>query len=90
MDVESSLSEAVDQVKVTLRREAAAQYGLTAASIGSAVRSELTGVTATTVTLDNKEYDVVVKGDGAASASLDALKSMPVPSSYGGPSPCPR
>lgn len=61
--------------------------GLTAASIGSAVRSELTGVTATTVTIDNKEYDVVVKGDGAASASLDALKSMPVPSSYGGTIP---
>lgn len=68
VDVESSLSEAVDQVKVSIRREAAAQYGLTAASIGSAVRSELTGVTATTVTIDNKEYDVVVKGDGAASA----------------------
>ena len=87
VDVESSLSEAVDQVKVSIRREAAAQYGLTAASIGSAVRSELTGVTATTVTIDNKEYDVVVKGDGAASASLDALKSMPVPSSYGGTIP---
>ena len=54
------------QVSVTINREAAAQYGLTAASIGAAVRSELTGETATTVTIDNEELDVVVMGDGAA------------------------
>lgn len=45
------------------------------------------GTTATTVTIDNKEYDVVVKGDGAAATSLDALRSMPVSSSYGGSIP---
>ena len=39
------------------------------------------------MTIDNKEYDVVVKGSGAASASLDALKSMPVSSGYGGTIP---
>ena len=36
---------------------------------------ELSGATATTVTINNKELDVVVRGDGAASASLDALRS---------------
>jgi HAE1 family hydrophobic/amphiphilic exporter-1 len=87
INVETSLATQVDQVKVTLNREAAAQYGLTAATIGAAVRSELTGSTATTVTIDNKEYDVVVKGDGSASASLDALRSMPIPSSLGGTVP---
>lgn len=55
--------------------------------MGAAVRAELTGTTATTVTIDNKEYDVVVKGDGAAATSLDALRSMPVSSSYGGSIP---
>ncbi|MBQ8851439.1 MAG: efflux RND transporter permease subunit, partial [Oscillibacter sp.] len=83
-DVTNSLAATVPQVKVTINREAAAQYGLTAASIGAAVRSELTGTTATAVTISSKEYDVVVKGDGAASASLDALASMPISSSYGG------
>ena len=87
INVESSLSEEVPQVKVIMKREAASQYGLTAAAVGAAVRSELTGSTATTVTIDNKEYDVVVKGSGAASASLDALKSMPVSSGYGGTIP---
>ncbi len=87
VDVDSSLSEKVPQVKVTVKREAASQYGLTAAAIGSAVRAELTGSTATTVTISNREYDVVVKGDGTASSSLDALKSMAVSSSYGGSVP---
>lgn len=84
VDVTNSLSEQVPQVKVTMRREAAAQYGLTAAAVGAAVRAELTGATATTVTIDNQELDVVVRGDGAASESLDALRSMPIASSRGG------
>ena len=58
-----STSEAkeVKQVTVTMNREAASQYGLTAASVGAAVRSELSGSTATTVTINNKELDVVVR-----------------------------
>ena len=84
VDVVSSLSEQVPQVEVTINREAAARYGLTAAAIGAAVRSELTGETATTVTIDNQELDVVVMGDGAASASLDALRSMAVSTATGG------
>lgn len=84
VDVVSSVSEQVPQVEVTINRQAASQYGLTAASIGSAVRSELTGETATTVTINNKELDVVVKGDGSYAASLDALRSMPVSTAMGG------
>ena len=87
MDVDNSLSEKVPQVKVYLNREAASQYGLTAAAVGAAVRAELTGTEATTVTIDNQDYTVMVKGNGAASASLDALKSMPIASNYGGTVP---
>ena len=87
VDVTSSLARQVPQVTVTMRRDAAAQYGLTAASVGAAVRSELTGSTATTVTMDNKEIDVVIRGSGAASQSLDALRSMAVTTPYGGTVP---
>ncbi len=87
MNVKSSLSDEVPQVKVTVNREAAAQYGLTAASIGQAVRSELTGSTATKVTINSRELNVVVRGGGAAAKSLDALKSMGVPSAMGGTVP---
>lgn len=87
VDVTTSVAEQVPQVTVTMNRDAAAQYGLTAATVGAAVRSELTGATATTVTIDNQELDVVVRGDGAASASLDALRSMAVSTAYGGTVP---
>ena len=87
VDVTSSLARQVPQVTVTMRRDAAAQYGLTAAGVGAAVRSELTGSTATTVTMDNKEIDVVIRGSGAAAKSLDALRSMAVTTPYGGTVP---
>ena len=87
VDVTSSLARQVPQVTVTMRRDAAAQYGLTAASVGAAVRSELTGSTATTVTIDNKEIDVVIRGSGAAAKSLDALRSLAISTPYGGTVP---
>ena len=87
VDVSTSLAKEVEQVQVTMKRDAAAQYGLTAASVGAAVRSELTGSTATTVTIDNEELDVVVRGNGLAATNIDALRSMPIPSNYGGTVP---
>ena len=87
VDVSTSVAKEVEQVTITMNREAASQYGLTAANVGAAVRSELSGSAATTITLNNKELDVVVRGDGRAAASLDALKSMPVPSAFGGTVP---
>ena len=87
VDVTTSEAKEVEQVTVTMNREAASQYGLTAATVGAAVRSELSGSTATTVTINSKELDVVVKGDGQAAASLDALKSMAIPSAFGGTVP---
>ena len=84
VDVTTSVAKQVPQVEVTINREAASQYGLTAASVGAAVRSQLTGDTATTVFLNNKEIDVVVKGDGSAAASLDALRAMPISTAMGG------
>lgn len=70
-----------------MNREAASQYGLNAATVGAAVHSELTGATATTVTINNKEINVVVRGDGVSAKNLDALRSMPISSPYGGTVP---
>ena len=84
IEVSSSVADQVPQVKVTINREAASQYGLTAATIGAAVRSSLTGETATTVSIHNVSLDVVVRGDGAAASSLDALRSMPISTPMGG------
>ena len=87
VDVETSMARQVEQVTVTMKREAASQYGLTAATVGAAVRSELSGATATTVTIDNQELDVVVRGDGSSAESMDALRSMAISTPYGGTIP---
>lgn len=76
--VKNSLENSVPSVSVSVNDTAAAQYGLTAAAIGAAVRSELTGTTATVVTADGTDWDVVVRGSGASGKNLDALRSMPI------------
>ncbi len=86
-NVASSLETTIPAVSVSVNHAAAAQYNLTAATIGSAVRAELTGVTATNVTIDGNELEVVVQGSGASAASLDALRSMPLATPAGGTIP---
>jgi len=87
VEVKSSASEQTPSVVVTMKRDVASQYGLTAATVGAAVRSELTGSTATEVTIGNKEIDVVIRGDGSSKENLDALRSMSVQTPYGGTVP---
>ena len=83
INVSSSAGDQVPEVDVTLRRDVAAQYGLTAATIGTAVRSQLTGSTATVLKVDGDEIDVVVRGEADADKSLDALRSMPITTPLG-------
>lgn len=86
-DVTSSAADRVPQVDVTLHRDAAARYGLTAATIGNAVRSQLTGSTATVLKVNGDKINVVVRGETDAGRSLDALKSMPITTPMGGSVP---
>ena len=85
--VKNSLENSVPAVSVSVNETAAAQYGLTAAAIGGAVRNELTGATATTMTLNGNDLDVVVQGSGSSGESLDALRSMPITAPTGGTVP---
>lgn len=85
--VKNSLENSVPSVSVSVNDTAAAQYGLTAAAIGAAVRSELTGTTATVVNADGTDWDVVVRGSGASGKNLDALRSMPISAPTGGTVP---
>lgn len=83
VNVKSSVDKATPTVKVKVNRESSAMYGLTAAAIGGAVRAELTGVTATSMTMNGKEIDVMIQGNEVAAASLDALRSMPLTTGTG-------
>lgn len=87
IEVQSTLDDAVPQVNIHVDRAKAASYGLTAATIGGAVRSELTGTTASQITMNGTQLDVVIRGDSIGAQSLDALKSVSLATSTGGSVP---
>ncbi|MGM9612684.1 MAG: efflux RND transporter permease subunit, partial [Butyricicoccus sp.] len=84
IDVKSSAADEEPRVNVSINRENATRFGLTAATIGSAVRSQVDGSTATTFKIDGNEYDITVRGDETIKSSLDALKALSIPTSTGG------
>ena len=87
IEVKSSAADEEPRVSVKINRENASRFGLTAATIGSAVRGQLSGSTATTMKIGGEEYDITVRGDDTAGASLDALKAMQIPTQTGGSVP---
>lgn len=87
INVESSAGEQTPRVAVKINRENASRFGLNAATIGGLVRVELTGSTATTLRMNGEEYDVTVAGDEDVATSLDALRSMQIPTMTGGTVP---
>ena len=87
VNVESSAGEQVPRVAVKINRENASRFGLNAATIGSLVRGELTGSTATTLRMGGEEYDVTISGDESLTTNLDALKSLQLPAATGGTVP---
>ena len=84
INVKSSAGEQTPRVAVKVRRENASRFGLAPATIGALVRGELTGSTATTLRMNGEEYDVTVSGDADVATSLDALRSMQLPTATGG------
>ncbi len=87
VEVSSSASKQVPEVEITLKRANASRFGLTAAAIGQAVRGELSGQAATQIKVNGQEITVNVKGDSRASSSLDALRSVMIPTQTGGSVP---
>lgn len=87
IEVSSSASDQVPEVEITLNRANASRFGLTAAAIGQAVRGELSGQTATQLKVNGEEITVTVRGDSRAETSIDALKSVMIPTQTGGSVP---
>lgn len=87
IEASSSASDQVPEVEITLNRANASRFGLTAATIGQAVRGELSGQTATQLKVNGEEITVTVRGDSRAETSIDALKSVMIPTQTGGSVP---
>ena len=87
VEVKSSAADEEPRVNVSINRENATRFGLTAATIGAAVRSQIDGSTASTLKIDGDEYDITVRGNETTKANLDALKALQIPTQSGGTVP---
>ncbi len=82
-EVTTDVEEGSPEMQVNLDRTAAASYGITAYQLASALSGSLSGTTATSVTVDGTDIDVVLALEDADSASLDSLRNINVTGSTG-------
>ncbi|GLY02621.1 efflux RND transporter permease subunit [Actinoplanes sp. NBRC 101535] len=82
-DVTSDLSESAPQISIVTKGEAAARYGLTDQQIVGALRQAVQGATATRVTLDGTQHDVVVTTGATAPDSVADLKATTITTAAG-------
>jgi Cation/multidrug efflux pump len=77
-EVKTSLGEGVPEVQIQIKRQNAAQFGLTAGQIAQAVKGTISGITATRYRYEGKEIDVVLLGDETLKTSIANLEQTPV------------
>ncbi|MEV6342374.1 efflux RND transporter permease subunit [Actinoplanes sp. NPDC051851] len=82
-DVTSDLSASAPQISIVPKGEEAAAYGLSDQTIVSALRTAVQGTTATQVSLDGTQHDVIVKADAAAPDSLAEIKAIKISTATG-------
>ncbi|ADY56870.1 acriflavin resistance protein [Syntrophobotulus glycolicus DSM 8271] len=82
-EVKSSYEDGIPEVEISVNRQAASQYGLTAGQIASTVRASLAGTTATSYKYDGTEIDVVIRGDENFKQNIQALEQIPINNTAG-------
>lgn len=75
-EVASSLGEGKEELQVSIKREIAAEYGLTTYTVSQAIRDAVQGITATQYKVDGSEVDVTVKMESDLSDSIRNFKSL--------------
>jgi len=76
-DVDTTLAASVPRLDVQVKRDVAAAYGLTEASIGQSVAGAFRSAPAGQITVDGDSENVVISF-GTAPADPDALKALPI------------
>lgn len=77
------LEEGTPEVRITLDRNAAAYYGITAYNLANGLGSALSGTTATTLKVDGKETDIILSLPDRYSESMENLKQIMVTGNSG-------
>jgi len=87
IEVTSSASNQTSQINVYVNRENASRFGLTSATIGTTVYSELSGSSQTELKVDGDEIALNVTGDTRLTNSVDELKNLLITTPAGGTVP---
>ncbi|EQB20233.1 RND multidrug efflux transporter [Dehalobacter sp. UNSWDHB] len=82
-EVKSSYEDGIPEVEISVDRQAASQYGLSAGTIATAVKASISGVTATQFKYNGTKIDVKIKGDETFNRNLQALEQIPISTSLG-------
>jgi HAE1 family hydrophobic/amphiphilic exporter-1 len=77
-EVKSSYEDGIPEVQISIDRLKASQHGLTAGQVANAVRSTISGATATQFKYEGTEVDVKIKGDDSYRQNVQALEQIPV------------
>lgn len=82
-NIQDNLDVGTPQLQVAVDEERAAALGLSAQSIGDFIRTSFDGIPASSVFVDNEEFDVVVRYAGASSATIDEITQLKIPTNDG-------
>jgi multidrug efflux pump len=76
LNVKSNLQTSTGEFVFTIDRESASFYGFNTGSIASAVRTAIYGATASTVTIDGEDVDIIVRYDEEKFSSVDDVENI--------------
>ena len=86
-EASSSMAEAVPEASITIDRVKASSYGITAASVASAISTAITGSTPTQYKVSGDEIDIRLMQDPDQIQYLSDLQSITVTAANGTPIP---
>lgn len=82
-EITTDVEEGSPEIRIILDRTNAANYGITAYQLASALSGSLSGTTATDVTIDGESMDIVLALSDQYSRSVESLKNIMVTGSAG-------
>ncbi len=82
-EAELDLNEGSPEIEVTIDRNTAAYYGVTAYQLSNGLSSAINGSNATKVTIDGKEMNVVLSLSGDVASSVEEMKQIQIMGSKG-------
>ncbi len=82
-NIADNLDDGTPELQVVVDRERAARLGLTDQEVGSFIRTTFDGLRASSVFVNNEEFDVIVRYAGTESASVGDIAQLRIPTRDG-------